>query len=296
MKITCDVINDLLPLYAEGMVSADTAALVEAHLASCEACRKALKDLRAPVMLSADTDAAPLKTVQKTMKKKKAHTIVFTALVCLVVAVTIFGWLTAPEYLQYSIQTIKLTVHEDDILSVRFGEGVTGYDLYQEPSETGEGEEIHITAWTSVLGRLTGGSHTQQVMLNPGGEALAAVYYYTAYGKEHKLLYGEGNENVVTLPRLFLAYYLLLALALAVLLLAAALVLHKRRKAHKALLYMALAPVSYLLGHLCVKGTYTMTYAPIRDLSLILLAAVPIYGVLFMTVSKRLKRRDMPYG
>lgn len=42
MKLPCAVIRDLLPLYAENMVSAETRALTENHLASCEACRDAL--------------------------------------------------------------------------------------------------------------------------------------------------------------------------------------------------------------------------------------------------------------
>ena len=47
MKLSCDVIRDLLPLYADRTASADTAALVEEHLASCPACREELGRLGA---------------------------------------------------------------------------------------------------------------------------------------------------------------------------------------------------------------------------------------------------------
>ena len=40
MKVSCDVIQDLLPLYTDQAASADTVALVEEHLASCPACRE----------------------------------------------------------------------------------------------------------------------------------------------------------------------------------------------------------------------------------------------------------------
>ena len=40
MKVSCDVIQDLLPLYTDQAASADTVALVEEHLASCPACRQ----------------------------------------------------------------------------------------------------------------------------------------------------------------------------------------------------------------------------------------------------------------
>ena len=35
MKISCDIIKDLLPLYYDGVCSADSKAIIEAHLAQC---------------------------------------------------------------------------------------------------------------------------------------------------------------------------------------------------------------------------------------------------------------------
>ena len=40
MKITCNIIEDLLPLYVDDMVSEDSRQLVEEHLKTCPACRK----------------------------------------------------------------------------------------------------------------------------------------------------------------------------------------------------------------------------------------------------------------
>ncbi len=46
MKITCKVIESLLPLYADDMVSEDSIALVEEHLDDCDGCRQYLEDLK----------------------------------------------------------------------------------------------------------------------------------------------------------------------------------------------------------------------------------------------------------
>ena len=43
MKLECDVIRDLLPLYAEKLASPASSALVEQHLAACPACRAQLE-------------------------------------------------------------------------------------------------------------------------------------------------------------------------------------------------------------------------------------------------------------
>ena len=39
-KISCHIIQDILPLYVDGIVSEDTKEMVEEHLRECESCRK----------------------------------------------------------------------------------------------------------------------------------------------------------------------------------------------------------------------------------------------------------------
>ena len=39
MRNECNIIRDILPLYLEGIVSADTAGFVESHLQRCAGCR-----------------------------------------------------------------------------------------------------------------------------------------------------------------------------------------------------------------------------------------------------------------
>ena len=88
MKVTCKVIQDLLPLYVDGVCSPDTAALVEEHLKDCEACQEAyhaLKEAPAPTPGDgADKDAAVakgLKKVKNGLRKKRILIGVFATLV-----------------------------------------------------------------------------------------------------------------------------------------------------------------------------------------------------------------------
>ena len=37
--MTCEVIRDLLPLYADGVASQESRALVEEHIRTCDECR-----------------------------------------------------------------------------------------------------------------------------------------------------------------------------------------------------------------------------------------------------------------
>lgn len=48
MKIECDVIKDLLPLYTEQTASEASNRMVEEHLKACDQCRKAYQEMKTP--------------------------------------------------------------------------------------------------------------------------------------------------------------------------------------------------------------------------------------------------------
>lgn len=71
MKLECDVIRDLLPLYAEKLASPASSALVEQHLAACPACRAELEQMEKPVPVQPEPQPdAPLQSIRKTLQKK----------------------------------------------------------------------------------------------------------------------------------------------------------------------------------------------------------------------------------
>jgi len=94
MNRNCNIVRDLLPLYVEKMLSADSQAFVEEHLKDCEDCRKELESLKqgdsSVSMVKDHTDEAiPIKKVKKKLSKKKAITII-TAVVLTLAAVIVF--------------------------------------------------------------------------------------------------------------------------------------------------------------------------------------------------------------
>ena len=46
MKVSCDIVKDILPLYAEDMVSNATKKVVEEHICDCADCSKELEVLK----------------------------------------------------------------------------------------------------------------------------------------------------------------------------------------------------------------------------------------------------------
>lgn len=66
-KISCKVIEDLYPAYADGLCSAETKQLVESHLADCAACRKLYGEFPPR---QADTDPPDIQRALKKYRRK----------------------------------------------------------------------------------------------------------------------------------------------------------------------------------------------------------------------------------
>ena len=92
MKHNCEIVRDLLPLYAEQIASPASTALVEEHLAECPACRAELQRMEKPVTVQPEPQAdAPLKTIQIALTRRRVHTILVTLLVVLAVVLGVFA-------------------------------------------------------------------------------------------------------------------------------------------------------------------------------------------------------------
>jgi len=91
MKNECNIIRDILPLYVENLVSADTAVFVEAHLETCEACRAELEHMKHPGSVEPavpdpqDSGVMPLKTFKKQWNKRKRMLVGITVFITAVV-------------------------------------------------------------------------------------------------------------------------------------------------------------------------------------------------------------------
>lgn len=64
MNISCNIIQDLLPLYAEGLVRQDTKNLVNNHICTCNICFNRYYLLKKPVYVPIKTDIGELKRLR----------------------------------------------------------------------------------------------------------------------------------------------------------------------------------------------------------------------------------------
>lgn len=282
MKISCNMIRDILPLYVEDMASQDTRDLVEEHIASCENCKKRLEEMRTFEEPPVDTDIAPLRNIQNTLRKKKLQTIILSVMVTLVFAVVTIAYLTTPAYISYNENAVSIIEKDDGTVLLNFSEEVSGYNVNQYPAADNSGYVYDITTWETIWQQKINKNNLENTVLNPNGETVASIYYYNTDGIENTLIYGDPitDGSVMTLPRLVLSYYVLFAIGFLLICGIGLVIFRKNEKIRNGLEKMILLPISYLFAHLLIKGLHSATYLAGRDLYVILLVTIPLYFAL----------------
>ena len=137
-KLDCCVVRDLLPSYLEDLTEAETTREVEAHLKSCETCRKLAEDLRRDLPV----EKAP-KRALKFLKKVKRTRLLAAALSALL-ALLAMGWLYEQEFHYPNTEAGRLAAVCDYIV---------------EPEDSWDpnvaaGTEMRVIAWTEKDDRL----------------------------------------------------------------------------------------------------------------------------------------------
>lgn len=270
MRNECNIIRDLLPLYAKNMVTSDTADFLEEHLKGCEACRKEYERTKQPQTgQELSSDAAPLLNLNRKLKVKKVQTIAMTAVFVIALLVSAFAVLDAPIYFPYSEELVTLGQLDYEGMLLTFNKEVTdfSYTVYKDP-DGGNLYYCDIEAWTSLWDKWfsQGKNNLSAVVTTDQTKPILAIYVANdqaedvCIGKydpkaENKIEKNVDYGNRITLPRLSLGYYFILA-AIAMMIMAI-LWLFARKRAKWCLWTerIGLYPAAYMISHFIVSGS-----------------------------------------
>ena len=319
MKNECSIVRDLLPLYVENMVSAETGEFVEEHLEGCETCRKECNGMKRSKMQeegrkamngkedvsagekAAVDDVAPLVTIQRKLRKQKMKTVLCTGLFLVALFVSAFACLSIPVYFPYEADLFTIKDNGDASITITFDERVTDYrcvtDAYNCPEEgIAEGMRTYqIEAWSSLWSKWFSKGSAQSVTLQKGVDEEISVYYTSNDGHEDVCIYGEPltSGGVITLPRLVLRYYFLLAVMSAIVLFIVWLFVRRKAKGKAVIETILFYPISYCIAHVIIAGHRPSTYAAQRDFMFIVFLSILIYGGVLLARSIYRERKEI---
>lgn len=126
MKISCNIIRDLLPLYAEDLASEDTKTLVDEHLCGCDDCTKFLGSLKKGTPLPVEAAPESLNKVKKTIRRRRVVSVMAAVLTVITIASFVFTYLFTPFQLTKEQALDDFYVREDGAIVIDYSTYVTG--------------------------------------------------------------------------------------------------------------------------------------------------------------------------
>jgi hypothetical protein len=234
-----------------------------------------------------DPDDKSFKQANRKNYRKRLQIVTLAISFILAIAIISIAYLTSPDYLLYSDNIISLTENVDGSIIITFNDKVAGYDIKKYGAGDGTGYVYELTAWNTVFNQCFPNNKIKSMILNPDGEKVASVYYYSD-GMDNVLIYGEDQNpdgGAIPLPRLLLGYYFIIVVLLAILCGVFLFIFRKKEKKRNILVKVSLLPISYLFSHLCIKGLKTTSYMALRDFLIILLLVLPIYCLLLLSIN-----------
>lgn len=146
MKVSCDIIRDLLPLYAENLTSQASNELVDEHLCECDDCAKQLGILKKAMTLPMEVDTGALKQVKGAIHKRWVLTVLTVLLIAATLVCGTALMLDARIYLPAEQAVESVERLEDGSIFVRWTNYVVGCG-----SSYGEGSKnCGVFAWSTL--------------------------------------------------------------------------------------------------------------------------------------------------
>ena len=155
MKTSCKIIEDLLPMYHDGICSEESSALIEEHLRECPNCSQILASLRGEIQLEKDIpadDLKPLEEIHHQITKEKKRSGRKGSILTVSVLAAIFLLWTGIWYFGYAIHYDRLAKPlekvNDQVAAMTTAEHTLEVGehriVLKHPGFLGEGGFIHV--------------------------------------------------------------------------------------------------------------------------------------------------------
>jgi len=129
MKISCNVIRDLLPLYAEDMASDDTRAMVDEHLCKCEECTIVFNTMKKDTPVPVETTTESLGKVKRIIRRKRILSVMAAVVTLITIAFSVLTYLFTPFQLTMEQALDDFYVREDGAVVLDYSPYVIGRSL-----------------------------------------------------------------------------------------------------------------------------------------------------------------------
>ncbi|MFJ7730764.1 zf-HC2 domain-containing protein [Lysinibacillus sp. NPDC097231] len=186
--IKCTVIQDLLPLYVDEVVSDDTKSLVNEHLLTCEDCRNEYEQMKGTLYVPIENKATLFSQLKKRWNRKKWLLIFGSVLTTTLIGFALFSFIFHYEKpIPYTADLFELEETADGTLVLNyFGESHAGSHTTHplEVEIDGEVKKISLIYYVKTIAHSpTNNFLREEKRIGPerlelgDSETIDAVYY-----------------------------------------------------------------------------------------------------------------------
>lgn len=154
-EVKCTIIQDVLPLYMDEVVSQDTKEMVDQHLQHCEKCQKEYETMKRKLYIPAENKAPIIKKINKKWRKKK---VIISFASIFATAIILFGAYVSTFYYErvipYSKNLIKIEMQNDNqLVSHYYGKSYSSVnETYPMPLEIdGEIKNVSFISYKKTM-------------------------------------------------------------------------------------------------------------------------------------------------
>lgn len=193
MKYPCDLIQDLLPLYLDGVCSEESKKAIEKHLSECSDCKSFYAAMREADKMEIDTHnadrerqkAASFQAVKKKLFRKQILAAFAAVVVLVVIAFAAVGILKCTvEVVEYE-DNISVSMVDGDLVGRLQGSQQTHVKIKRVTGTVNGQEENYLffyvsdTKWDELTTSSKVFSEYTLCPADKGASQIDAVYYFT---------------------------------------------------------------------------------------------------------------------
>ncbi len=189
-EIKCTIIQDVLPLYIDEVVSQDTKEMVDEHLKHCDKCQKEYESMKQELYIPVENKVSLLNNISKKWRKKKMFISIASVLGTAIILMGMFSYVFYYEtVIPYSKDLFKIERQNDNQLAAHYyGKSYAGVNETHPMTLEIDGEKKNVSFifYTKTIAESPSrnlfnnkkGSNEQESTFNlVESEKIDAVYY-----------------------------------------------------------------------------------------------------------------------
>ncbi len=211
MKYPCEMIQDLLPLFLDGVCSEESKKAIEKHLSECSACKEFYAAMREADGMEIDTHnadrerqkAASFQAVKKKLFRKQLLAAAAAVIALVLIALAAVGILKGTvEIVEYE-DNISVSMVDGDLVGRLRGSQET-YVKIKRITSTVDGQEenylffyVSDTKWDALTTSSKVFSEYTLCPVDKGADQIDAVYYFTGDYTDIESMGSEELQKVI---------------------------------------------------------------------------------------------------